>query len=92
MPTLVWPLLGALVLLTMVALVFAVRTLVRRLGRLAGDLDDLQRELTPALRQLEADGEVTAAELAAIGDRLDERARLTAARRRRRWRPDPSQR
>ncbi|WP_052667522.1 hypothetical protein [Nitriliruptor alkaliphilus] len=90
MPTVVWPLLGVLVLVTMVALVLSVRTLVRRLGRLAGDLDDLQRELTPALRQLEVDGEVTATELAAIGDRLDERARLAATRRKRRWRPGPS--
>jgi hypothetical protein len=89
-PSVVWLVLAAAVLLSIGALAWTVRTLARRLLRLGRDLDDLRLELTPALRQLEVDGEVTAAEVAAIGDRLDARARLAARRRRRRWRPGPS--
>jgi hypothetical protein len=89
-PPVVWLVLAAAVLLSIGALAWTVRTLVRRLLRLGRDLDDLRLELTPALRQLEVDGEVTAAEVAAIGDRLDARARLAASRRRRRWRPGPT--
>jgi hypothetical protein len=89
-PPVVWLVLAAAVLLSIGALAWTVRTLVRRLLRLGRDLDDLRLELTPALRQLEVDGEVTAAEVAAIGDRLDARVRLAASRRRRRWRPVPT--
>jgi hypothetical protein len=89
-PIVVWWVLAAAVLLTFVALGLTIRTLVVRLGRLGRDLDRLHHDLTPALRQLEHDGQVTTAELAAIGDRLEERARLAAGRRRRRWRPGPS--
>jgi hypothetical protein len=80
-PPVVWLVLAAAVLLSIGALAWTVRTLARRLLRLGRDLDDLRLELTPALRQLEVDGEVTAAEVAAIGDRLDARARLAARRR-----------
>lgn len=76
-------------LATVVALVWTVRLLVGRLRTLGGDLDRLQRELTPALRQLEADGAVTSAEVAAIGDRIEARAQVQLARPKRRWRPRP---
>jgi hypothetical protein len=72
---------------TVAAVVWTVRVLVARLRTLGGDLDRLQRELTPALRQLEADSAVTATELAALGDRLEARSDLAMVRRRRRWRP-----
>ncbi len=57
-----------------------VRALVARMRRLGADLDRLQRELTPALQQLQADAAVTSTELAALGDQLEERsvARVTA--------------
>ena len=67
--------------LTVVSLVVVITRLVRRLGRLAHDLDDLQRDLTPALERLQRDGEVTEAELGRVGDRLEE---LRAARESRR--------
>lgn len=89
MPLAVWLVLAAAVLLTLLALAWTVRTLVLRLGRLGADLDRLQRELTPALHELALDSEITAAELAAIGDRLEARAAAAATRRRRRWRPGP---
>jgi hypothetical protein len=75
------------VLVTVAAVVWTVRILVARLGTLGGDLDRLQRELTPALQQLEADSAVTTTELAALGDRLEARARADLTRRPRRWRP-----
>lgn len=83
-------LLTLLVLLSIGALAWTVRLLVHRLGRLGADLDRLRLELDPALRQVQLDAEVTATELAAIGDRLEARARAAAARPRRRWRPGPS--
>lgn len=89
MPLAVRVLLILLVLVTMGVLAWTVRLLVRRLGRLGSDLDRLRRELDPALRQLQLDADVTTAELAAIGDRLEARAAAAAARPRRRWRPGP---
>jgi hypothetical protein len=89
-PLAVTLLLVTVVLLSIAALAWAVRLLVLRLGRLGRDLDHLRHELTPALQRIEADGEVTAAELTAIGDRLEARARAATTRRRRRWRPGPS--
>jgi hypothetical protein len=83
-------LLTLLVLASIAGLAWAVRILVRRLGQLGADLDRLRLEVDPALRQLEADAAVTTTELAAIGDRLEARARAAAARPRRRWRPGPS--
>lgn len=83
-------LLTLLVLASIAGLAWAVRLLVRRLGQLGADLDRLRLEVDPALRQLEADAAVTTTELAAIGDRLEARARAAAARPRRRWRPGPS--
>jgi hypothetical protein len=77
------------VLATVLAIVWTVRLLVGRLRTLGGDLDRLQRELTPALQQLEADSAVTTAEVAAIGDRLEARAQAQLTRPRRRWRPRP---
>ncbi|MEX1177882.1 MAG: hypothetical protein WEB09_05430 [Nitriliruptor sp.] len=74
-------------LATVGAVVWTVRALVGRLGQLGGDLDRLQRELTPALRELEAGSEVTSTELAAVSDRLEARRRVSSARSRRRWRP-----
>jgi predicted PurR-regulated permease PerM len=68
--------------LTVVSLVVVIVRLVRRLGRLAHDLDDLQRDLTPALEQLQRDGEITEAELNRVGDRLDQLRATRAARRR----------
>lgn len=90
MPPAVWFVLAVALLATAVALALAVRKLFRRLVLLGSDLHRLRGELTPALHQLQADGEVTANELAAIGDRLEERARRAATRSRRRWRPGPS--
>lgn len=89
MPTAVLLVLILAVLVSIGALGWTIRLLVLRLTRLGRDLDHLRLELTPALQQLEADGEVTAAEIAAIGDRLEARARASATRRRRRWRPGP---
>lgn len=82
-------LLGAAVV-TLVALVWIVRRLVVRLLRLGRDLEHLQRDLTPALADLQRDVEVTGTELAALGDHLEESARVRAARPRRRWRPPPA--
>ncbi len=90
MPLAVWLVLAAAVLASLLALGLTIRTLVQRLGQLGNDLDRLQRDLTPALHQLELDGQVTATEVRAIGDRIEERARSRAARRPRRWRPGPS--
>lgn len=90
MPLAVRVLLILLVLTSMGVLAWTVRLLVRRLGRLGSDLDRLRLELDPALRQVKLDADVTATELAAIGDRLEARARAAAARPRRRWRPGPS--
>jgi hypothetical protein len=75
------------VLVTVAAVVWTVRLLVARLRTLGGDLDRLQRELTPALQQLEADSAVTTTELAALGDRLEARSRAAVTREKRRWRP-----
>jgi hypothetical protein len=72
---------------TVAAVVWTVRVLVARLRTLGGDLERLQRELTPALQQLEADSAVTSTELAALGDRLEARSQAAVARRPRRWRP-----
>jgi hypothetical protein len=71
---------------TVAAVVWTVRVLVARLRTLGGDLERLQRELTPALQQLEAGSAVTTTELAALGDRLEARSQAVVARRRRRWR------
>jgi cell division protein FtsB len=89
-PPAVWIVLVVAVLVAIGALAWSIRRLAQRLGQLGSDLDELQRQLTPALHQLERDGDVTAAELAAINDRLEDRARAAATRRRRRWRPGPS--
>jgi hypothetical protein len=86
-PLVVRLLLTLLVLGSVGLLGWTVRLLVLRLRRLGTDLDRLRLELNPALHQIERDAEVTTTELAAIGDRLEARARAAAARPRRRWRP-----
>lgn len=87
MPLVVWLSLAAAVIVTVAALAWTLRALIGRITRLGADLDRLQRELTPTLRQLEADSTVTSAELAALGDRLEARSLAGRARTRRRWRP-----
>jgi hypothetical protein len=77
------------VLATLGALGWTVRVLVGRLRTLGGDLDRLQRDLVPALEDLQRDADVTRAELDGLGDRLEDWSDVRARRPRRRWRPPP---
>ncbi|MFA9428722.1 hypothetical protein [Egicoccus sp. AB-alg2] len=68
MPLPVVAVIVAVLLGTLAALVVLVLVLVRRLARMAGEVRDLERRIAPALAQLQADAEVTSAELERVGE------------------------